>query len=226
MVRLRRAALLALPLAWAPAHAQHDTQLWTAAVATGPVRGELALFLYAEARFGEDLSRHSQTLLGAGLGWEPNERFSAYGGYLLIATRRPGAGALREHRFWQQAGYQLGTVGPFRLSGRTMVEQRSFEGARDIGWRLQQHLRAALPVAGRGRTRLIAYGEILLNLDDTDWGARSGWDQWRAFAGIDLPIGRSQILEMGYFHQRILTAGGPDRTNHVAQIIFLHRFGG
>lgn len=216
-------AAAALSLAVSPACAQEDIQVWTAVAATGPVHGDLALFAYAESRAGDDASRLSQTVFGIGAGWEPSPRFSFYGGYLLTTTYRPGAD-LREHRLWQQAGYAIATAGPVRVSGRTMLEQRIFENDRGLGLRIQQHVRATLPVAAAGRLRLVGYGELLINLNDTHWGARAGLDQVRGFAGVNLPLGRRQTLEAGYFHQRILRAGASDRINHVGLFLLIHRF--
>ena len=110
---------MAMLLAAAPARAEEDAQLWTAIAATGPVRGELGLFAYAEVRAGNDVSRPSQTVLGIGAGWDRSPRFSLYGGYLLTTTRLAGPN-LREHRLWQQASYAIATAGRVRFSGRTI----------------------------------------------------------------------------------------------------------
>jgi len=221
---MRLAGLLAMLLAGAPVRAEQDRQFWTSVVASGPVRGELALFVYAETHLENDASRLGETQVGAGLGWVPSERFSLYGGYFLVTTYRPGASDLTEHRLWQQASYALGAIGPVRLSGRSMIEERKFEGTRDIGWRLNQRVRATIPVAN-GRTRLVAYAEMQFNLNDTDWGASAGPAQVRGFGGVNLPVGRRETLEMGYFHQRILREGAPDRVNHVGLVTFSYRLG-
>ncbi len=221
---MRLAVPLAMLLAGAPVRAQQDRQFWTAVVASGPVRGELALFVYVEIHLEDDASRLGETQLGAGLGWVPSERFSLYGGYFLVTTHRPGAADLKEHRLWQQASYALGAIGPVRLSGRTGIEERMFEGSHDLGWRLQQRVRATLPVA-HGRARLVAFAEMLFNLNDTDWGARAGPAQARGFGGVNLPVGHRESVEFGYFHQRILREGAPDRINHVGLVTFSYRLG-
>ena len=214
---------MAMLLAAAPAHAEENAQLWTAIAATGPVRGELGLFAYAEVRASNDSSRLSQTVLGIGAGWDRSPRFSLYGGYLLTTTRLAEPN-LREHRLWQQASYAIATAGRVRFSGRTMLQQRMFEHDRSLGWRVQQHLRATLPVTRDDRLRVVGYGELLLNLNDTTWGARAGVDRIRGFAGMNLLIGRHQTIEAGYMRQHIILHDAPDRVNHVGLVLLVHRF--
>jgi hypothetical protein len=216
-------ALAALQCAASPAHAEEDAQVWTSATVSGPVSGKLAIWAYGEVRFADGASGLNQALVGAGLGWEMSPGRSLYGGYLQVSNRRP-RGARDEHRFWQQAAYSLGSLGPVRVAGRTMVEERLFAGAEDLGWRVQQQLRATVSLARRSRARAVLYGDLLVNLNTTDWGARSGLDQLRSFAGFSVPLGHGNGVELGYFHQHIRRPG-PERTNHVALVAFTHRLG-
>jgi len=224
-VARRIGAALVLACSAAPVLAEENGQLWAGVVATGPVRGDLGLLLYGEVRFGDDISRMSQSVFAAGLGWERGRGRSLYGGYLMVNTYPRGGRAPREHRLWQQAAYPLGSVGAFRLTGRSLAEQRRFEGFRETGWRLQQNIRATVPVTRNDRVRAVAYADLLVNLNDTDWGARSGLDQARLFGGLNILLPGSRALEIGYFHQHIVRRGREDRVNHVALVTLFQRLG-
>jgi hypothetical protein len=213
---------LLLAVVPASARAKEEGQLLTIAVASGPVIGDLALLGIAEARVGDDFPRLIQTEIGAGIGWE-GSRHAIYGAYVLTTMYRPG-GSEREHRLWQRVAYPLGTAGSIRLTGRTMIEERMFEGRRGIFWRLQQQLRATLPVSRSGRIRLVAQGDVAINLNDLGRGGGAGIDQLRLFGGANLRLGRRQSVELGYLHQHIRRVGGPDRILHVVSVAMIHRF--
>ena len=74
------------------------------------------------------------------------------------------------------------------MTGRTRTEQRHVRGAEDWGWRLRQQLKAAMPIRAESDVKLVGSAELMLNLNDTDWGASSGLDQLRSFAGVNLPL--------------------------------------
>jgi len=50
-------------------------------------------------------------------------------------------------------------------------------------------------------------------VNDTDWGAVSGFDQNRAFLGVNAKINQQVALEVGYLNQYINTRN-VDRENH------------
>lgn len=208
-----------------PALAREDAQVWTGFAASGPVAGKFALFGEAQFRFGDDVSRLSQNVLRAGIGWQPSRDVAFYGGYARQTTYRPGAPDTQEDRLWQQASYPLGEHGRLQITGRTRIEQRHVQGAEDWGWRLRQQVKAALPVRRESQIRLVGSMELIFNANDTDWGVDSGLDQLRSFAGINLPLAHGVALEAGYLNQYQRRAGGPDQMNHIASFSFAYRFG-
>ena len=208
-----------------PALARQDAQVWTGFTASGPVAGEFALYGEAQLRFGDDVSRFSQSVFRAGFGWQPNREVALYGGYARQTTYRPGAPDTQEDRLWQQASYPLGDIGRLHLTGRTRIEQRHVRGADDWNWRLRQQIKAAVPFGRESPVRLVGSAEILFNANDADWGARSGLDQVRSFAGVNVPLGKGLTLEAGYLNQYQRRAGGPDQMNHIASFSFAYRFG-
>ncbi len=60
--------------------------------------------------------------------------------------------------------------------------------------------------------------ELFWALNDTDWGARSGFDQVRSFGGVEVPVGGKSTLELGYLNQTINDPGGQRRMNHGVSI--------
>lgn len=214
------AALLA-----APASASEDGQIWTSFTLSGPVAGDFALWADAQVRFGDDASRLVQTVFRGGIGWQPRDDLSFFVGYARATGYRPGAPDSQEDRLWQQASYPLGGIGRVQLAGRTRIEQRRATTGEDWGWRLRQQVKATMPVREGSRVRLAASAEILWNANDTDWGVASGLDQFRAFAGVNLPLAEGLTLEAGYLNQIQRRAAGPDQMNHIASFTLAYRLG-
>lgn len=224
MTRLLQFLVIAASAA-TPASAREDAQVWTGFTASGPVAGELALHLEGQLRFGDDVSRLNQSVLRLGLGWHPGGGVAFYGGYARQTTYREGGPDTQEDRLWQQATYPLGEIGRATVTGRTRTEQRHVRGAEDWGWRLRQQLKAAMPIRAESDVKLVGSAELMLNLNDTDWGARSGLDQLRSFAGVNLPLAGGVTLEAGYLNRYQRRSGGPDQMDHIASISFAYRFG-
>lgn len=74
-----------------------------------------------------------------------------------------------------------------------------------------------------GSLRAVLWNETFVQLNDTDWGARSGIDQTRTFVGIGLPVGSRVTIEPGYLNQ-IVYRPGPNRMNHIAALNVFARF--
>lgn len=224
MTWARVAAAALLCFAASPAAAEDDVQVWTTAIATGPVAGRLAVWMELQTRVGDNVSRLHQSKLRGALGYRFGETLTVYAGYAHITNRRPVGGDVTERRLWQQASYAIVSEGPVRVSGRTRLEQRFVEGGTDFGWRLRQQMRVSVPLtAGRGSSAVIA-GEALIALNSTDWGADGGFDQLRGFVGINVPIGRKQAIELGYLNQSLRRADAADQINHVGLLAVSHRF--
>lgn len=218
-------AAAAVFLAAAPATAaDEDAQLWTTAIATGPVADDLAAWVEVQTRFGDDVSRLSQSKVRVALGYRFTDALTIYGGYAYVTSHLAGRVDTTENRLWQQAGYAIVREGPVRVNGRTRLEQRFLNTGSDTGWRLRQQLRFAIPLAVGGGPSLVASGEALFALNDTDWGARAGLDQLRGFAGVNVPLGRKQAVEVGYLNQYVHREGARDQVNHVGVVTLSHRF--
>jgi len=190
-----------------------DAQAWTTISASGPVSGRWLAQAESTSRFGNDLPRLYQQELIVGAGYRFDEAASLYGGYGMVIDFRPHQPNRVEHRPYQQLNLSLGTLGGGPVSARTRLEERFIEGFRDMGVRVREQIRYVHPLAGR----LSAFGtaEFFFNLNDTDWGARSGFDRWRIGGGLRRPIGRKLAFELGYLNQRTARRGLPDQTDHI-----------
>lgn len=225
---MRRIATISvglLALSAAPAAAgEPDAQLWTTAIANGPVLGDVTGWVEVQTRIGDDVSQLRQSKLRVALGYRFSDRLTVYGGYAFVTNHRSPAPDATEHRIWQQASYPVGVLGPARVTGRTRLEQRSFEGSGDVGWRLRQQVRVGVPLTTGSGPSLAGAIELLVALNDADWGSRRGLEQVRGFVGVNLPLSRQQALEVGYLHQRVQRAGQDEQVNHVGVITIAHRF--
>ncbi len=75
-------------------------------------------------------------------------------------------------------------------------------------------LKVTKPVSRGSDLSWVLSDELFLNFNNTDWGARSGIDQNRAFLGLSYKIDASATLELGYLNQAVNTRT-VDRENHV-----------
>lgn len=217
-----RPLLLAALLLAAPAAANDDVQLWTTALAQGPVAGNLVLWLEGQPRFTDDAGRLGQLIIRPGVGLKLAPDTFVHAGYHFQRNTPLGGTATSEHRFWQQAVVPLVRNDRLLLLTRTRLEQRTFEGAEDLGWRLRVQARAQFNP--RGTLRPVISSETFVALNSTDWGARAGFDQQRTFAGLGVAIGPRLLLEGGYMNQ-LIARPGPDRMNHVANVTLFIRLG-
>jgi hypothetical protein len=207
-----------------------DRNLWAIVSLTGPLLGrepEAGRWRYtfdAPQRFGDDLHRFSQGVWRAGVGYLLTPRWSVWAGYSHTYTDTPYARApSREHRGFQQLLWGR-RVRDLRLNYRLRFEARSPDTGRDTGLRLRHQFRVSHPIRRVPPLSWIVSEEIILNLNATDYGARQGLDQNRAFAGVGWawsPISRS---EAGYMHQLVHRPGGPDRHNHVLAVSLAFAF--
>ena len=147
-----------------------------------------------------------------------------YQGYGHIVVPQRGGRDVNEERSFQQLSWTLQAGTRTELSSRTRLEQRWRSDGGDIGWRLREMIRyeTALRRDGGG-ARALVYSELFIAFNDTDWGARAGFDQIRNFVGFELPVGGRSTIEAGYLNQLIDQTGGRRRVNHVAALSLFYR---
>jgi hypothetical protein len=166
-------------------------------------------------RFGNDARKYSQGVARAGLGYNLNSRWSVWAGYSYSHTDIPYTRVpFGEHRAFQQLLW-TGRTGRFALGARLRLEERFPETGRDMGLRLRQQFRISHPVGRSTWLSWVVWDEVFLNLNRTDYGARRGLDQNRAFAGLGWKWSDTLRTEAGYMHHFNRRPGGAHRVNHV-----------
>ena len=169
------------------ADVDEDGGLWGVAVAEGsagfvsPKLEKWRWWLEGQIRFRDDGSEFDQGFFRVGAGYQVAPKVSLWAGYGWFRTSPEGASYFNEDRIWQQLLWKP-SLGPFGVLWRTRLEQRFLDTGDDTGWRFRQFVKLSYPLPRR--FYLAAYDEVFIALNSTDYGADSGFDQNRLFAGV------------------------------------------
>jgi hypothetical protein len=213
----------------ARAETVHDAGLWTMVWAQGSFGNEdeklhdLRWWFDGQLRFLDNTDGFSQALVRPGLGYAFTDEATAWLGYAWILTSPPVGSDFDEHRIWQQFMWSTKWES-LGFSSRTRLEQRFVETGDDVGWRFRQFFKVSHPIAFDSRLSVRAYDEVFLNLNSTDWGAPSGFDQNRLWVGLGWTFNEHVTLEAGYLNQYIRRGGGAYTMNHIVAIHLLLSF--
>jgi hypothetical protein len=175
------------------------------------------------ARFWEDTGGYGQSIVGPAIGWATSDSLTTYLGYGWIRTS-PATGAdVDEHRIWQQLmwNHRFEHVG---FISRTRLEQRFVVNGNQVGWRIRQFFKLTYRMPFLERLALVGYDELFLALNDTDWGAKTGFDQNRLFVGPQWTFDSNGRLkaEIGYLNRYVDNPIGTDRIEHLVSVnVFL-----
>lgn len=222
---IARSVLAAVPLflaAAAQAQTREDEQLWLIGTVMKTEASGVAWFAEIQPRFGDGASELQQLILRPAIGYKLSDALTVYAGYAHVALPRADADR-NEDRGFAQASWTVGRIGRGTLSSRTRLELRDLSNGRDTGWRGREMLRFVHPIAPPDRVRALVSAEAFWAFNTTDWGARRGFDQLRSFAGVEVPIGGRNTLELGYLNQLIDDPGPARRMNHVASVAVFFR---
>ncbi|SFS04122.1 DUF2490 domain-containing protein [Sphingomonas jatrophae] len=202
------------------AHARtvEDEQVWLNAVVSGTTKSGFAYWLEAQPRFTDGAGRLGQLLLRPMVGWKLSDAVTVYGGYAHVVLPIENGPDRNEDRLFGQVSSTIGKVAGGTLSSRTRLEYRDLSNGRDAGWRFRNWLRYVRPITAPDKTRALVYVEPFVALNDTDWGARRGFDQLRSFVGVEVPLKGRSTVELGYLNQLVNATGGVTRVNHVASL--------
>ncbi|PZU12031.1 MAG: DUF2490 domain-containing protein [Sphingomonas sp.] len=214
-------------LAWiaifltAPAAARtaEDEQLWVNLTVIGNV-GKFAYFAEVQPRIGDGVSRAQQILVRPAIGYRFSNRITAYGGYAHVFLPIENGPDRNEERFFGQFNWAFPKVAGGSGLLRTRIEHRRLSHGDDTGWRLRQMIRYTKPLGDPKHVRALVQVEGFLALNDTDWGARGGFDQLRSLVGVEVPLFGRSTMDFGYQNQLINDPGGRKRMNHMAAFTF------
>jgi hypothetical protein len=218
---LAAAALIAQP---AGAETAHDEQAWVNLTAMGSISNDLVYFAEFQPRIGDGVSRLDALLLRGAVGWKLSPTVTLYQGYAHVVVPVDGGRDVNEERSFQQLNLALGKPWRGELSSRTRLEQRWRNDGNDMGWRLREMIRYEKPLKAQSdAVNALVYAEAFVALNDTDWGARSGFDQLRTFVGAEIGLPGASTAEIGYLNQVINQTRGRTRMNHVAAVSVFFR---
>ncbi|MAN11042.1 MAG: DUF2490 domain-containing protein [Pseudomonadota bacterium] len=226
MRRIALSLLAPLALSASPLRAatSEDEQFWLNLTSMGSIKGDLVYFAEIQPRVGDGVSRIDQALFRGALGWKLSPAVTLYQGFAHVVVPVDGGHDVNEERGFQQLNWTMGKPWGGELSSRTRLEQRWRSDGDDMGWRLREMLRYEKPLrAGSDALNALVYAEGFVALNDTDWGARGGFDQLRSFVGAELGLPGASTLEVGYLNQLINQRGGDTRVNHVAAVTLFFR---
>lgn len=220
-----------LAFSTARADTAEDSGIWIAAFGQGsldiisPKLQKYRWWFDAHARYLDDGNHFHQGIVRPGIGYTLMDNTAVWLGYAWITTSPEGKKDFHEHRIWQQLTWST-RLDPVTLSTRSRLEQRFLETGDDTGWRFRQLLKLVYPFSFEPRFSLVGYDEIFINLNSTDWGADSGFDQNRLFAGFgwNFDTDRRITAEIGYLNQFIRKPSGDDEMNHILSINLLLNF--
>ncbi len=214
-------ALLSTPTR---AATSEDEQFWLNLTAMGSIKDELVYFAEIQPRLGDGVSRIDQSLFRGAVGWKFSPTLTLYQGYAHVVVPIEGGKDINEERSFQQLSWTLGKPWGGELSSRTRLEQRWRSNGDDMGWRLREMLRYEKPLrANSDAINALVYAEGFAALNNTDWGARSGFDQLRSFVGAEIGLPGASTLEVGYLNQLVNQRAGNQRINHVASVTLFFR---
>jgi len=181
-----------------------DFQSWNNITVTGALKDNVSYWAEAQARFGEDISRLSQSIVRPGIGYQLDKKNSIWAGYAWIYTTEPFASdAVHEHRIWQQY-IRNNDYNWIKTSSRTRLEQRFISNVSTVGWRLRQFLGLQLPIKQMNNVFISATEEVFIRLNNTmNDGSNKGFDQNRLFLGLGFKLANNWSLEAGYQNQLI-----------------------
>ena len=208
------AALVMFTTSAIRAETDDDNRIWLNFNAQGklPIDG-FNWFAELQPRWRESGREFDQLLVRPAFFYKLSERGSLWLGYVNAQTRTARSGTTEEHRIWQRFSYTF-KLGAVTLQSRTRLEQRALDTGDDIGHRLRQMVRITMPLEQAPKFSLVGSNEVFVNLNDTDWGMRSGFDQNRLFFGVGYSVNSKLRLEAGYLNQYVDTAT-IDRRNNV-----------
>ncbi len=208
------ALLIALSSANACADTEEDGRFWLNVNAQGKLPVEnLSWYAEIQPRWKEEGSEFDQLIIRPALLYKLSKQSSIGLGYAHVNTHKKN-GNQEENRLWQQFTYTFEPIDNITLQSRTRLEQRHMENASDTAHRLRQMVRATRPFDSNPAFSLVVWDEVMIYFNDTDWGARSGFDQNRLFLGASWQINSKTKVEMGYLNQYI-NATNIDKENHV-----------
>ena len=149
------------------------------------------------------------------IGYAVNPQVTLWAGYGWFATDASGIERIDEQRLWQDLVWRPALDTSLSVMLRTRMEQRWLDGGNDAGWRFRQLVRLEWPITANGKVALLGANEVLIALNDTDWGERSGLDQNRLFLGFAFRVAPRGYIDLAYLNLYVDRPLVEDVVNHL-----------
>lgn len=218
------AMLVACPVL-SRAEVDEDLQNWYLVTATADLGHRMLGYFEVQPRIGNDIfgpvpeskggTHFSQILIRPSLGYKLNEHVSLWQGYAWAPSYIPRH--VNENRIFQQVLIN-NRIKRVQLVNRTRLEQRFLENVDDTSVRVRHLLRLAVPI-GKSKWSWVASDELFVNLNNVKNGPGGGFDQNRAFVGINRKFNDTVNMDLGYMNQYV-NRDDPfvDRMNHIIMV--------
>jgi Protein of unknown function (DUF2490) len=221
-MKLLRTVLLFLPLS-VYADTEDRSSTWFMSLSRIEFSDHYRGFLDIQPRFtvddtpGGDNGSIDTVLIRGALGYQIKPNLGIYQGYAIIPTYDPDK---VEHRSFQELLAKQSIGKSSSLAHRLRFEQRFLEGVDDddIAYRFRYFARFTHPLTGiHEKLSLAINEEVFININDTDGGPKSGFNQNRLFVGLNYRVSKTLAFEAGYQNQFINVQGSADDVvNHIA----------
>lgn len=202
------------------AHAEdtiEDGRMWLTLSHDYHINERWRLNLHLQPRWRQEGSEFDQIIYRPGLYYKVTPNLSLGGGYGYILTHLTSGGNTHEQRLWEDVIYQTNLTDEIKFMSRSRLEQRHLEGRSDVAHRFRQTVRFAVPTHVINGLSAVFYDEYFININDASWGVRKGFDQNRAFVGVNYFFNEHANMDVGYLNQYV-NRPNVDVENHVLAI--------
>lgn len=218
-LRITAAFLAAATLA-TPSLAAGDTEARLGASFEHALGRGFVTTLAMQGRFNDQASRLGIIKLGGELDWKSASGITIGGGYDFFGNRPPDRPGSETHRFFEQIGIPVATVGSARIDLRARFDQR-LQSSGGSKHHFRERLRLVVPLPAENRIHAVFYTEGLeLLYDSHQSGAK--FEQLRLAAGLQLPVVGGTSLEATYM--RRMTFPGETQSDNVLDFNLSTRF--
>lgn len=175
------------------------------------------LNMHLQPRWRHEGSEFDQIIYRPSAYYKVSSQLSLGIGYGYILTHLESSGNTHEHRLWEDVIYQTQLTENIKFLSRSRLEQRHLEGHSDMAHRLRQTVRFAIPTSIVEGLSAIFYDEYFVNTNSASWGVNKGFDQNRAFIGVNYQFNQHANMDVGYLNQYV-NRPNVDVENHVLAI--------
>ena len=215
-MRLIVCALL-FAVAPAAAHAQsEDAQLWAKLSAQTSLSESISLELETNQRLGDAEGGIYESQYVAKIGVDIGGGFTLTGGLNRVIAVADGSVDNTEWRPRQELGFPDLAIGTGAVSGRIRLEQRFRSDGDDVGHRVRPEISYTLPLSDTVDLEL--GHESYFNLNNTDFGQRTGHERMRNFVEIGFPVTGKIDAAVGYLNQYRFNRTAADRMEHALTV--------